>query len=206
MTVNYVEEFAKLPATCVSDGLAGQNAMDFAIKPLAHHHKIAGRAHTVKIPKGQNKEFLKAIREANAGDVLVVDAEDDTSKAIAGDFILGMAKTLGIKGVVTNGVVRDVEGILELDFPVFCRGTTTVAGSKSDAGYSNISISWGGVVVRQGDIIVGDRDGVVVVPKERENEVLEQAQKKLRKDEERESRVAGDIEDIYKHIDGILGN
>lgn len=203
MTINYVEEFSKLPATCVSDALKGHNTMDFSIKPLSNH-TISGRAHTVEIPKGQNKEVLKAIKEASEGDVLVIDAEGDTSKAIAGDFILGMAKTLGIKGVVTNGVIRDIEGIKALDFPVFCKGTTTNAGSKSDEGYSNIPISCGGVAVKQGDIIVGDRDGVAVVPKEIEAETLEKAKKKLQKDEEREARVSHDVQAIHEYIDNIV--
>ncbi|AOV06266.1 RraA family protein [Sporosarcina ureilytica] len=203
MTINYIEEYSKLPTTCISDALKGENAMDISIKPLANY-KVAGRAYTVKIPKGQNKELLRAIKEASKDDVLVIDAEEDTSKAIAGDFVLGMAKTLGIKGVVTNGVIRDIEDIINLDFPVFCKGTTISAGSKSDGGYSEVPISCGGVVVNHGDIIVGDRDGVIVVPKEIEAEVLEKAKKKLQRDEERENKVSNNIDAIHKYIDTIL--
>ncbi|WP_373894236.1 RraA family protein [Virgibacillus natechei] len=203
MSTNYVEEFSYLPATAISDGLKGYNSMDFSIKPISNH-TVIGRAYTVKMPKGQNKEVLKAIKEASVGDVLVIDTEDETSKAIAGDFILGMAQTLGIKGIVTNGVIRDIEGIKGLDFPVFCKGTTTNAGSKSDEGISNISVTCGGVVVEPGDIIVGDSDGVVVVPKEMEAGTLERAKKKLQKDEERDAKISNNIQAIHEYIDNIL--
>lgn len=200
---NYIEAYAKLPTTCVSDALNGEYAMDISIKPLANY-TVAGRAYTVKISKGQNKELLRAIKEAREGDVLVIDAEEDTSKAIAGDFVLGMAKTLGIKGIVTNGVIRDIEDVIELGLPVFCRGTTISAGRKSDEGYRNIPISCGGVVVNPGDIIVGDRDGVIVVPKEKEAETLEKAKQKLQQDEERERKVSTK-QAIYDYIDQVLG-
>lgn len=203
MSMDYVEVFAGVPTTSVADALNGQYTMDFSIKALSSH-SLAGRAYTIKIPKGQNKEVLKAIKEASAGDVLVIDAEDDTSKAIAGDFILGMAKTLGIKGIVTNGVIRDIEGIKALDFPVFCKGTTANAGSKSDDGYSCLPISCGGVSVNQGDIVVGDSDGVVVVPKEMEAETLEKAKKKLEKDGERDASISNNVQAIHNYIDGIL--
>lgn len=203
MTINYVEAFSKLPTTCISDGLAGQYSMDFAIKPLVSR-SLAGRAYTVKLPKGQNKEVLRAIKEASPGDILVIDAGDDTSRAIAGDFILGMAKTLGIAGVVTNGVIRDIEGIKELDFPVFCKGTTTAAGSKAEEGRSNIPVSIGGVIVNPGDIIIGDQDGVVVVPQEIEKETLEKSQQKLEKDEAREAKVSGNVQEIHTYIGHML--
>ncbi|UJL46272.1 RraA family protein [Virgibacillus sp. NKC19-16] len=203
MSINNVDEFSKLPTTAVSDGLKGYNTMDFAIKPLSNH-TIAGRAYTVKMPKGQNKEVLKAIKEASVGDVLVIDTEDDTSKAIAGDFILGMAQTLGINGIVTNGVIRDIEGIKKLDFPVFCKGTTTNAGSKSDEGISNVPVTCGGVVVQQGDIIIGDTDGVVVVPREIEAETLEKAKKKVQKDDERDAKVSDNVQAIHEYIDNLL--
>lgn len=201
--MNYIEEYAKLPTTCISDALNGEYAMDISIKPLANE-PVVGRAYTVKISKGQNKELLRAIKEASAGDVLVIDAGEDTSKAIAGDFVLGMAKTLGVKGVVTNGVIRDIEDVIALGLPVFSKGTTISAGSKSDEGYTGIPISCGGVVVNPGDIIVGDRDGVIVVPKEKEAETLEKAKKKLQQDEERERNVSTKQE-IYDYIDSVLG-
>lgn len=203
MPESIIEEFANLPATCVSDAIGGFTTMDYAIKPLSTP-SVVGRALTVKITKGQNKEFLRALKNASPGNVIVVDAEGDTTRAIAGDFVLAMAKTLGIKGVVVDGVIRDIKGIQELGFPIFAKGTTANAGLKSDNGILNASISCGGVAVNNGDIIVGDNDGVVVVPQQNEKEILTKAKEKMKKDLMRDEKVTGNIEEIHKYIDSML--
>ncbi|MCG1009653.1 RraA family protein [Salinicoccus sp. ID82-1] len=202
MNDSLVEAFANIPTTSASDALKGHTTMDYLIKPLTSG-KVAGRAFTVKITKGQNKDFLKALKEANENDVIVVDAEGDTRRAIAGDFVVGMAKTLGIQGIVIDGVVRDIEGIRALDFPVFALGTTCDAGFKADPGVLNRPISCGGVAVKNGDIIIGDADGVVVVPKNEAESVLDKARKKIEKDEARDERVGTDIKEIHRYIDSI---
>src|SRR3954466_6344115 len=94
--------FQDIPTTCISDTLQGLNNMDPLIKPLKEEYRMAGRAYTVKMPVGDNQCVLRAIREAKPRDILVVDAKGDTYRTIAGDFILGLAQTLGITGVVTD--------------------------------------------------------------------------------------------------------
>ena len=203
MPDSIIEELANLPATCISDAMGGFTTMDYTIKPLSTP-SVIGRAFTVKITKGQNREFLRALKSASPGDVIVVDAEGDTTRAIAGDFVLRMAKTLGIKGVVVDGVIRDITGIQELDFPIFAKGTTANAGLKSDEGILSVPISCGGVAVSNGDIIVGDKDGVVVIPQRNEVEVLARAKEKMKKDLIRDEKVSGNIDEIHKYIDSML--
>ncbi|OZT77479.1 MULTISPECIES: RraA family protein [Salinicoccus] len=202
MTDRLVDEFSKIPTTSASDALKGHTTMDYRIKPLTSQ-KVAGRAFTVKITKGQNKDFLKALKEANENDVIVVDAEGDTRRAIAGDFVVGMARTLGIQGIIVDGVIRDIEGIQALDYPVFAIGTTCDAGFKAAPGILNRPISCGGVSVKDGDIVLGDADGVVVVPKEEAETVLEKAKQKIEKDEARDERVGNSIEEIHRYIDSM---
>jgi 4-hydroxy-4-methyl-2-oxoglutarate aldolase len=202
MTDRILDEFSVLPTTCVSDALSGRTTMDFSIKPVAGL-AVVGRAFTVKLTKGQNKEFLRALKLASNQDVIVVNAEGDTSRAIAGDFVLGMAKTLGIRGVVVDGVIRDLTETRKLNFPVFAKGTSPNAGLKSEDGMLTIPISCGGVVVNHGDIIIGDADGVVVVPKEIEQEVLVRAQEKLKKDAARERQISNHIDEIHQYIDAM---
>lgn len=100
-----LNQFMNIPTTCISDAMDGLNNMSPAIKPLKEEYKIVGQAVTVKIPVGDNLAVLKAIREAKPGDVIVIDAKGDQYRAIAGDFIVGMAKTLGIGGIVVDGVI-----------------------------------------------------------------------------------------------------
>ncbi|WP_396120340.1 RraA family protein [Domibacillus indicus] len=202
--MNIVEQFEGIPTTCISDALQGMNNLSSAIQPLKEEYRVAGRAFTVKMPVGDNLVVLKAIREAKPGDVLVIDAKGDTYRAIAGDFIVGMAQTLGIKGIIVDGVIRDVVGIKELNYPVFCKGTTIAASGKAGQGEINVPISCGGVTIHPGDIIVGDADGVTVVPQEAEEEVLKQSIEKADKDIKRAQKVSGNREEIIAYLDRFL--
>jgi 4-hydroxy-4-methyl-2-oxoglutarate aldolase len=201
-----VKKFRNIPTTCISDAMDGLNNLHPSIKPLKEELKLAGRACTVKIPVGDNLAVLKAIREAKNGEVLVVDAKGDQYRAIAGDFVVGMAQTLGIGGLVVDGVIRDIVGIKELNFPVFCKGTTVAASGKAGIGEVNVPISCGGISIQPGDLIIGDADGVVVIPQTMEQEVLVKSLEKWRKDQQRETKISGNAEAIRHHLDTILGD
>jgi 4-hydroxy-4-methyl-2-oxoglutarate aldolase len=201
---NIIKEFLSVPTTCISDAMDGLNNFHPSIKPLKEEYKVAGRAFTVKIPVGENLSVLEAISKAKPGDILVVDAKGDQYRAIAGDFVVGMAQTLGIGGLVVDGVIRDIVGVKALNYPVFSRGTTLAASSKAGVGEVNVSISCGGVPVNPGDIIIGDADGVVVIPQAREQEILANSIEKMKKDEIREESISGNPEAIRKHLDQLL--
>ncbi|MFJ7508618.1 RraA family protein [Peribacillus simplex] len=199
-----IERFSEIPTTCISDTMSGLNNLSPTIKPVKDEYRVAGRAFTVKMPVGDNLVVLKAIREAKQGDVLVIDAKGDTYRAIAGDFIVGMAQTLGINGIIVDGVVRDLEGIKALNYPVFCKGTTIAASGKAGMGEINVPISCGGTTIHPGDIVVGDIDGVVVIPKQLEEKVLDQSLEKLEKDNKRAEKVSGNREEIRKYLDEFI--
>lgn len=199
-----VNKFKVIPTTCISDAMQGLNSLDPAIKPLKENYRFAGKALTVKTAVGDNLAVLKAIRDSKPGDVLVVDAKGDQYRAIAGDFVAGMAQTMRISALVVDGVIRDIVAIKELNFPVFSKGTTVASSGKAGNGEINVPISCGGAAVQPGDIIVGDADGVVVIPQVIAQEVLDKALEKLSKDEKRESKIAGNPEEIKKYIDGML--
>jgi 4-hydroxy-4-methyl-2-oxoglutarate aldolase len=201
---NIIKEFLSIPTTCISDAMDGLNNLHPAIKPLKDEYKLAGRAFTVKIPVGENLSVLKAISEAKPSDILVVDAKGDQYRAIAGDFVVGMAQTLGIGGLVVDGVIRDIAGVKALNYPVFSRGTTVAASGKAGVGEVNVPISCGGAPVNPGDIIVGDADGVVVIPQAREQEILANSLAKMKKDEAREKSISGNPEAIRKHLSQLL--
>lgn len=195
-----IEQYKSVPTTAISDATDGLNNLHSSIKPLKDKYKITGKALTVKIPIGDNHCVLKALDAAEPGDIIVIDAKGDLSRAVAGDFVIGMAKTLGIGGFVIDGAIRDLEACKALDFPIFCKGTTIAASNKAGVGEVNIPISCGGVSIHPGDIIVGDCDGVIVVPRDREEKVLKDSLEKIKKDEKREASVSGDVEAIKKHL------
>lgn len=199
-----LEEWKGLSTTCISDALRGLSNMDPAIKPVADHLKLIGRAYTVQLKAGDNAMVLKGIREANPGDVLVIDGKGYLHTAVCGDFVAAMAQMAGLAGMVIDGAIRDIDGIRKLNFPVFSRGTTVAAGEKGGKGSTGGLISCGGIAVKPGDLIAGDADGVVVIPKELEAETLQRAKEKLAKDEERERRVLINRETVLHYLDETL--
>lgn len=201
---NLVKKFQNISTTCISDAMDGLNNLNPEIKPLKEEYNLAGRALTVKVPVGDNLAVLKAIRESKPGDILVIDAKGDQYRAIAGDFVVGMAKTLGVGGIVVDGVIRDIIGIKGLNFPIFSKGTAVASSGKAGVGDINIPISCGGVSINPGDIIVGDADGVVVIPQSIEQEVLIKSFEKMKKDQVREDNISGNPEAILKHLDKLL--
>ena len=202
---NIEELLHTLPTTAVSDALAGTTNINAAIKPLEDHYHIAGRAVTVRLPIGENGALLEAIRIAKPGDILVVDAKGDTNRAVAGDFVVSLMKGMEIQGLVVDGVIRDIQAIRDLDFPVFSLGTTVAAGNKFGGGVIQVPIAVGGMSVQPDDFIIGDADGVVVIPQSQVDEVVQNAQKKIEKDEARAQSVSGGKDKIIAYLDQALG-
>lgn len=204
-TVTIKERLLALPTTAISDATGGHTNLDAGIKPLENHYKIAGRAVTVRLPDGENGAVLEAISKAEKGDILVIDAKGNKNRAVAGDFVVGLAQGVGIQGFVVNGVIRDIAAIRQLDFPVFSLGTTVAAGYKNGTGVVNIPIAVGGVVVQPGDFIVGDIDGVIVIPQDEVEKITEGAELKLAQDEAREKEaLAGGEESIRAYLAKVL--
>ncbi|MFP7493467.1 RraA family protein [Terribacillus saccharophilus] len=195
--------FENIPSTSVSDALNGKNHMSYDIKPLRDYH-LSGPAFTVQIDAGENISVLEAIYKAKPGDVLVIDGKGWTENAVAGDFILGLGKTLGLAGIVIDGVIRDIKGSIALDFPIFCKGTTTCASKKNKKGVLNDAIVCGGVAVNPGDYIVGDIDGIVVVPQSEAESVKLKSLEKLEKDEIRENSIGQNPAAARKYIEDFL--
>ncbi|MGE7945118.1 RraA family protein [Lysinibacillus xylanilyticus] len=199
--------FKDLPTTAISDATGGHTNLRSDIKPLADHFKITGRAVTVRLPDGENGVVLEAIRAAKEGDILVIDAKGNTNRAVAGDFVLSLAKGIGVQGVVVDGVIRDMAAIRELDFPVFSLGTTVAAGNKNGGGKVNVPIAIGGVAVHPGDYIIGDVDGVVVVPQEDAEHIVAAAEAKVKKDEIRAQEAhENGKESIIAYLDKVLAS
>jgi len=197
--------FKHLPTTAISDATGGHTNLRSDIKPLADHFKIAGRAVTVRLPDGENGAVLEAIRAASEGDILVIDAKGNTNRAVAGDFVISLAKGIGVQGFVVDGVIRDIAAIRELDFPVFALGTTVAAGNKNGGGEVNGPIAIGGVTVQPGDYIIGDIDGVIVVPQEDAERIVAAAEAKVEKDEVRAQEAhANGKESIIAYLDKVL--
>ncbi len=151
-------------------------AMDHAIKsvnkPGIH---VVGSAFTVRTHPSDNLMVHKAMDLAKPGDLIVIDASGDMGHAILGELMCHYAKGKGLGGFIVDGPVRDLYAIAEMGFPVFARGGTPRGPYKEGPGEINTVISCGNVPVAPGDVIVGDDDGVVVIPSAEAQEVLKSA-------------------------------
>lgn len=139
--------------------------------------RLAGPACTVKLFPGDNLMVHKALDIARPGDVIVIDAHRSEMTAVLGDLISTKARHRGIAGFVVDGLVRDVDAIRAMgDFPVFARGVTPIGPLHRGPGEINYPVSAGGIVVSPGDVVVGDLNGVVVIPAEIAESLLQRLQ------------------------------
>lgn len=152
-----------LGTATVYEAQGAKGALDSGLKPVNPIVRLAGPALTVDARPADNLILHYAVLKAKPGDVLVVDAKGFMEAGPWGDVLTLQAMKLGIAGLVISGCVRDANLIIELGFPVFCRGLSIKGTGKSQPGKVNVPICIGDAVIRPGDIIVGDRDGLVVV-------------------------------------------
>ena len=187
-----VHRFGAFGAADVSDMMNRLYTMNPAIKPVTPRElRLLGPACTVKVFPADNLMVHKSLDLANPGDVLVIDASSSMMTAVIGDLVSTKARHRGIAGVVVDGLVRDLDGILALgDFPVFARGTTPLGPLHRGPGEVNYPVSVGGIVVNPGDVIVGDADGVVVVPQGSAESVLDRLDARAAGAAEYQSAVA----------------
>jgi 4-hydroxy-4-methyl-2-oxoglutarate aldolase len=178
--------FDDISPTILADILGREHVMDIAVRPMwPAIRRIAGPAFTVRCAPADNLMLHAAIYRAEPGSVLVVEA-GDADYALAGGNVCAIASRRGIAALVTDGVIRDLAEVRDLDFPVFARGLMPAPGAKLAVSPLNGRIRCGGVSVDAGDIVVADEEGVVVVPGARREQVLDDARAR-QEQEERES-------------------
>lgn len=158
----------------ICDALGRFGALDYQIKPLDRRMRVVGSVLTVWTRPCDNLAVYKALELAQSGDVLVIATENYTNNTIWGELTTLIARARGLAGMITDGTVRDAPAIVESGLPVFARGLTPNSPLKDGPGKINTPITCGGAAVYPGDIVVGDADGVVVVPLGRAEQVLEQ--------------------------------
>jgi RraA family protein len=163
----------QVPAANVGDALQRMTVMDGGIRLFTERAALLGNALTVDVRSGDNLAIHRALDEARPGDVLVVNGHGDMTRALIGDLIGEIMVNAGVVGAVVDGAVRDVQALSELGLAVYARAVTPAGPFKDGPGTIGAPVAVGGVVVTAGDVLVGDSDGVVVVPRHRVMEVVE---------------------------------
>lgn len=197
--------FGEFETPAISDQMNRLYAMAPAVRNLTGEHlRLLGPAITVKVYPGDNLMVHKALDLAEPGDVIVVDTSSSDKTAVLGDLVSTKARHRGVAGFLVDGLIRDLPGIRELgDFPVFARGVTPIGPLHRGPGEINFPISAGGVVVHPGDLIVGDLNGVVVIPRDIAEELLERLQERREAESTYTTAVArGDFSNDW--VDALL--
>lgn len=150
----------------IIDALQGRGALDHHVKPIdPEHAHFVGPALTCEAGANDNLAILAALVLAEPGDVIIAACDAHSATAVVGDNVVMMAKNKGVAAIVIDGMARDRDGIVPVGLPVFARGVTPNSCVRSGPGRIGFAIVCGGVAVQAGDVLVGDRDGVVVIPR-----------------------------------------
>ncbi len=200
-TPDIVRSFTRLDAALVARAALHQPAMfsDVGGRRGAMHGRIcavsptmkcAGSAFTVEVRPGDNLMIHAALALAQPGDVLVIDGKADQTAALMGMLMLSTAKGIGLAGVVMDGAVRDVPELIAMGFPIFSVGSNPNGPGKVAPGRINHPISCGGIVVRPGDFIIADADGVMVVEAEALAARIPLVEKKVEDEARRTAEIA----------------
>lgn len=169
-----IDALRALPTANIADSME-RFGCPRGILPVWDGARVAAEAFTVLTRAGDNLFLHEAMKEIAPGQVMVVDGGGDESRALMGDLIGARALDAGVAGFVIDGAVRDAPALRDLGLPVFARTVTPAGPYKHGPGRLQVPVAIGGVVVRPGDIVVGDEDGVVVVPIELAEEVAVRA-------------------------------
>ncbi|MDE0201914.1 MAG: RraA family protein [Rhodospirillaceae bacterium] len=177
----------------VADALGGLGALDASIKPIADAppamKSFVGPALPCMNSPADQLGLVGALAYAEPGDVLVVGTEAYLGTAVIGDLMAGMLLNRGAAALVTDGAVRDTPGIVGVGLPVFCAGVSPNSPQRNGPGTAGLAISIGGVTVNPGDVLVGDVDGVVVVPQDALDDVIGHVDEIKRMESEVEAKV-----------------
>jgi 4-hydroxy-4-methyl-2-oxoglutarate aldolase len=168
-----IEAFRGAPTSHLVDAMDGRGAVDWRIKPLdPSNANFAGPALTAHSYPADIHGMVGAALEAEPGDVIMCANEGYTGTAVIGDLAAGMMRNKGVAAFVTDGLARDRAGIVAAGLPVFAMGISPNSPACTGPGQVGAPIMLGGVQVCPGDIVVGDEDGVVVIPLARAETVL----------------------------------
>ena len=171
--MDLIKKLSKFSSATICEALGNANYLPSGIKPIAVSMKVCGPAYTVQTMPRDNVLLHRAYAYAKRGDVIIAECSGFYEAGYWGDLLSLGAMQHGINGLVIDGCVRDADDIEALGFSVFSRGLCIRGTSNHGDGSLNEPIIIGGIIINPGDIVVGDRDGVVIVPQVKIEETIE---------------------------------
>ncbi|MHC3467644.1 4-carboxy-4-hydroxy-2-oxoadipate aldolase/oxaloacetate decarboxylase [Streptomyces sp. 7R007] len=190
-----VEALAGFGVATVSEAMGRTGLLGPQIRPVQQGVRVAGTAVTVLSWPGDNLMIHAAVEQCGEGDFLVVTTTSPSTDGMFGELFATALHKRGVRGLIINAGIRDTQELREMGFPAWSRAVSAQGTVKATGGSVNVPVAIDGQVIRPGDVILADDDGVVVVPRERARETAEKSQ--AREDKEAKARAA--------FLDGQLG-
>ncbi len=199
------EAFNGFGAATVYEAAGCVGSVDPAISPLGQGMRLLGSALTVRCHPKDNLMLHKALHMAQPGDIIVASTDNYPNAGYFGELMATSAKAREIGGLAIDGCVRDSSEILEMGFPVFCRGTCMRGTGKNNLGLINHPILFGEVIVNPGDLVLGDDDGMVIISQGSIEAVLEASRKRVEKEKEKAASLRQGISGVeFDRLDRVF--
>jgi 4-hydroxy-4-methyl-2-oxoglutarate aldolase len=195
------EELARLGTATVHEAAGRAAVVDVPLVQVVPRSRVAGPARTVRCGQGDNLMVHAAVAEALPGEVLVLTMPEPAPVALVGDLLATQARGRGVAGLLVDAAVRDIEELRELGLPIWARYVRVSGAGKGVPGTIGEPVEVGGAAIRQGDVVVLDADGAVVVEQERIQEVLAAARERAQR--EREKRAKLQAGELSYDLDGL---
>jgi len=183
LSAETLEQWSKIPPAIATDCMNRTNSMSGEMQPISLGMKICGQARTVTTMVGDNGASHAAIGMLEPGEIMVIDARGHKETAVWGGIMTRAAMKQGIGGLIVDGAVRDADEIREFGFPTFALATCPAGPSKGFGGIIDGVISCARCPVKPGDIVIGDDDGITVIPLERQAQILKACIEKIAQEE-----------------------
>ncbi|MGW2279377.1 4-carboxy-4-hydroxy-2-oxoadipate aldolase/oxaloacetate decarboxylase [Streptomyces sp. NPDC001770] len=177
-----VEALARYGTATVGEAMGRTGFLGTHLRPVQQDVRVAGTAVTVLCWPGDNLMIHAAVEQCGEGDILVVTTTSPCTDGLFGELFATALKRRGVRGVVMNTGIRDTAELRAMGFPAWSSAVSPQGSVKATGGSVNVPIAIGGQVVRPGDVIVADDDGVVVVERERARRTAEAAEARERKE------------------------
>ena len=201
-----VDAFARVATAVVADARGGAGALDPAINALDPNSRLAGSALPIRLGARDLRAALVAVESLQPGDVMVIAAGMASAAAVMGEHLATLAQRRGAVGVITDGPARDIDALLRLGMPVFCGGTVAAAAGEEGPGQVGLPVSIGDVLIEPGDLVLGDRDGGIIVPRGEVDAVLEKVRRVEALEAELTRRIGtGEMNSLLRFLDPGAG-
>lgn len=191
-----IEKFRNIGSATIHEASGRKGYVDCAIKPIVKGVRICGPAFTVQCHPKDNLMLHKALERAQDGDIIVASVGGYYDAGYWGGLMATSAVARRIGGLAIDGCIRDSEEIIKMGWPVFCRGFCIFGTAKTGLGLINHPMLFGGTMVKPGDLILGDDDGMVVVDRNECKSVLEKSIERTELEKKKSVQLAAGVSSV----------